>query len=113
MGNGGTAVITVQRPHENRWSARKKADADARLLRGESLDELSREVRVEAAVAGGDLVGGRTQAASAARLPCVTATTGGIEAGGHAGTEGDGGVTMAGAALSVFQLALGQPHVIC
>ncbi|MDQ7841719.1 MAG: helix-turn-helix domain-containing protein [bacterium] len=36
------------RPHENRWSARKKADAVVRLLRGESLDELSRELRVEA-----------------------------------------------------------------
>jgi len=33
---------------EGRWSARKKADAVVRLLRGESLDELSRELRVEA-----------------------------------------------------------------
>ena len=30
------------------WTARKKADAVGRLLRGESLDELSRELRVEA-----------------------------------------------------------------
>jgi len=30
------------------WTARKKADAVVRLLRGESLDELSRELRVEA-----------------------------------------------------------------
>jgi transposase len=35
-------------PRETRWSARKKADAVVRLLRGESLDELSRELRVEA-----------------------------------------------------------------
>jgi transposase len=35
-------------PAETRWSARKKADAVVRLLRGESLDELSRELRVEA-----------------------------------------------------------------
>jgi len=33
---------------EARWTARKKADAVVRLLRGESLDELSRELRVEA-----------------------------------------------------------------
>jgi transposase-like protein len=48
MGNGGTAVVTAKRPHENRWSARRKADAVVRLLRGESLDELSRALRVEA-----------------------------------------------------------------
>lgn len=48
MGDGGSAVVTAQRPHENRWSARKKADAVVRLLRGESLEELSRELRVEA-----------------------------------------------------------------
>ncbi len=35
-------------PQGSRWSARKKADAVVRLLRGESLDELSRELRVEA-----------------------------------------------------------------
>ena len=29
-----------ERPKEGRWSARKKADAVIRLLRGESLDEL-------------------------------------------------------------------------
>lgn len=48
MGDGRSAVAKPSRPHENRWSARKKADAVVRLLRGESLDELSREVRVEA-----------------------------------------------------------------
>lgn len=48
MGDGGTAVATAQRPQGNRWSARKKADAVVRLLRGESLEELSRELRVEA-----------------------------------------------------------------
>lgn len=51
MGNGRSAVTTPkreQRPAESRWSARKKADAVVRLLRGESLDELSRELRVEA-----------------------------------------------------------------
>ena len=31
-----------------RWSANKKADAVLRLLRGEPLDELSRELEVEA-----------------------------------------------------------------
>lgn len=48
MGNGRTAVVTAQRPHEQRWSARKKADAVVRLLRGKSLEEVSRELRVEA-----------------------------------------------------------------
>lgn len=51
MGNGRSAVATPKReegPAESRWSARKKADAVVRLLRGESLDELSRELRVEA-----------------------------------------------------------------
>jgi hypothetical protein len=33
---------------ETRWSANKKTDAVLRLLRGEKLDELSRELRVEA-----------------------------------------------------------------
>ncbi|MGH8937221.1 MAG: transposase, partial [Acidimicrobiia bacterium] len=31
-----------------RWTSRRKADAVVRLLRGEDLDELSRELRVEA-----------------------------------------------------------------
>ena len=51
MGNGRSAVATPKReepPKKGRWSARKKADAVVRLLRGESLDELSRELRVEA-----------------------------------------------------------------
>ncbi len=33
---------------ETRWSANKKTDAVLRLLRGESLDEVSRQLRVEA-----------------------------------------------------------------
>jgi len=37
-----------EQPNGSRWSARKKADVVVRLLRGESLDELSRELRVEA-----------------------------------------------------------------
>ena len=41
-------MVTAQHPHENRWSAREKADAVVRLLRGEILEELSRELRVEA-----------------------------------------------------------------
>ena len=51
MGNGRSTVATPKReesPKGTRWSARKKADAVVRLLRGESLDELSRELRVEA-----------------------------------------------------------------
>lgn len=32
---------------ETRWSARKKADVVMRLLRGESLEEVSRDVKVE------------------------------------------------------------------
>src|SRR3954453_19023013 len=41
---------------ETRWSANKKTDAVLRLLRGEKLDELSRELRVEAhrLACGGD-----------------------------------------------------------
>lgn len=51
MGSGRSAVATPKHqepPRESRWSARRKADAVIRLLRGESLDELSRELRVEA-----------------------------------------------------------------
>lgn len=33
---------------ETRWSARKKADVVMRLLRGESLEQVSRDVKVEA-----------------------------------------------------------------
>jgi len=47
MGTGRSAVAE-KGPKEARWIARKKADAVVRLLRGESLDELSRELRVEA-----------------------------------------------------------------
>lgn len=36
------------RRSQPRWSAGKKADAVVRLLRGESLEELSRELKVEA-----------------------------------------------------------------
>jgi transposase len=48
MGAGRTAVAEQQRPRELRWSARRKAEVVLRLLRGEDLDELSREMRVEA-----------------------------------------------------------------
>jgi len=40
--------VTEKASKEARWTARKKADVVVRLLRGESLDELSRELRVEA-----------------------------------------------------------------
>jgi transposase-like protein len=45
------AVVTEQsddQRRETRWSANKKTDAVLRLLRGESLNELSRQLRVEA-----------------------------------------------------------------
>jgi len=45
------AVMTepsADQARETRWSANKKADVVLRLLRGEKLDELSRELRVEA-----------------------------------------------------------------
>lgn len=42
------SAVAEKAPKEARWTARKKADAVVRLLRGESLDELSRELRVEA-----------------------------------------------------------------
>jgi len=48
MGTRGSAVAEKGRPAEIRWSGRRKADAVVRLLRGEDLDELSRELRVEA-----------------------------------------------------------------
>ena len=49
-------AVNNQNPHEQtgdyrsrpRWSAGKKMDAVLRLLRGESLEELSRELGVEA-----------------------------------------------------------------
>lgn len=43
----GRAVAEEQK-NETRWSARRKADAVMRLLRGESLEEVSRDIRVEA-----------------------------------------------------------------
>lgn len=46
MGTGRSAV--AQRPKESRWSVRKKADIVMRLLRGEDIDVVAREVRVEA-----------------------------------------------------------------
>jgi transposase len=46
MGTGRTTV--AEQAGEVRWSARRKADAVMRLLRGDDLDELSRELRVEA-----------------------------------------------------------------
>ena len=44
----GRSAVAPKPQKEERWSARKKADAVVRLLRGEGLDELSRELRVEA-----------------------------------------------------------------
>lgn len=48
MGTGRSAVVEEERPKEVRWTSRRKTDAVVRLLRGEDLDELSRELRVEA-----------------------------------------------------------------
>jgi transposase len=48
MGTRRSAVAETEDRKEFRWSVRKKADAVVRLLRGEDLDELSRELRVEA-----------------------------------------------------------------
>ncbi len=44
----GRSTVAKKVSKEARWTARRKADAVVRLLRGESLDELSRELRVEA-----------------------------------------------------------------
>ena len=41
-------MAEAEHPREVRWSAKRKADAVIRLLRGEGLDEVSRELRVEA-----------------------------------------------------------------
>lgn len=41
-------MVEEERPKEVRWTSRRKADAVVRLLRGEDLDEVSRELRVEA-----------------------------------------------------------------
>jgi transposase len=46
--SGRIGVAEAEHPREVRWSAKRKADAVVRLLRGEGLDELSRELRVEA-----------------------------------------------------------------
>jgi hypothetical protein len=48
MGTRRAAVVERDEAKEVRWSVRRKADAVMRLLRGEDLDELSRELRVEA-----------------------------------------------------------------
>ncbi len=48
MGTGRSAVAEAEDRKEFRWSVRKKTDAVMRLLRGEDLDELSRQLRVEA-----------------------------------------------------------------
>lgn len=50
MGETGRSAVAAKRgrPAEVRWSVRRKADAVMRLLRGEGLDEVSRELRVEA-----------------------------------------------------------------
>lgn len=45
---GRVGVAEAEHPREVRWSAKRKADAVMRLLRGEGLDEVSRELRVEA-----------------------------------------------------------------
>jgi transposase len=44
----GRSAVASKPQKEERWSARKKADAVVRLLRGEGLDEVSQELRVEA-----------------------------------------------------------------
>ena len=41
-------VSAPEPPREIRWSAKRKADAVVRLLRGERLEQLARELRVEA-----------------------------------------------------------------
>lgn len=49
MGTGRSAVAAKRgRPAEARWSTRRKADAVMRLLRGEDIDQVSGELRVEA-----------------------------------------------------------------
>ena len=48
MGTRRAAVVERDDGKEIRWSVGRKADALMRLLRGEDLDELSRELRVEA-----------------------------------------------------------------
>src|SRR6266511_475862 len=45
---GRLSVVAEGTGKEVGWSARRKADAVMRLLRGEDLDEVSRELRVEA-----------------------------------------------------------------
>ena len=45
---GRLSVVEEEARKEVRWSARRKADAVMRLPRGEDLDEVSRELRVEA-----------------------------------------------------------------
>ena len=54
-----------------RWSAGKKTEVVLRLLRGESLEELSRELQVEAY----RLAGGRTSWPPAARASRVSGPT--------------------------------------
>ncbi len=44
----GRSAVASKPEREERWSAHKKGAAVVRLLRGESLDEFSRELRVEA-----------------------------------------------------------------
>lgn len=48
MESGRSGVAEAECPREVRQAAKRKADAVVRLFRGESLDELSRELRVEA-----------------------------------------------------------------
>ncbi len=61
---GRLPVAEQTERREVRWSARRKAEAVLRLLRGESLDVVSREVRVEAhrlAAWGDEFLAGGTE----------------------------------------------------
>jgi hypothetical protein len=72
------ALMTVnnQNPHQQagdcqaqpRWSAGKKTEAVLRLLRGEPLEELSRELKVEAHRAGLSLTMNRQPSAVLTRV---------------------------------------------
>src|SRR2546425_7074867 len=46
MGAGRSAV--AERSRDTRWSVRRKADVVMRLLRGEDIDVVARELRIEA-----------------------------------------------------------------
>jgi Helix-turn-helix domain len=59
----GSADVSTRHPDRGRYSARRKADAVIRLLRGEDIDTISREYAVTAATISGwrdhFLVGGQ------------------------------------------------------